>query len=164
MDTISNIEKIAIKEKLIEYLEEDIGYGDITTEILPNKKVNAKIFAKTNGVICGVQIGIMLFDICNVKATARFQDGDQIKEGDVIMELQGKIWDILKAERTCLNIMMRMSSIASSVNEFNKKLEKINLKTRIAASRKTTPGFRYFEKKAVIIGGGDPHRWRLDDM
>jgi nicotinate-nucleotide pyrophosphorylase (carboxylating) len=89
-------------------------------------------------------------------------DGESIEIGDVIIKVTGELKDILGCERTILNLMMRMSSIASSTYRMADKIK--DYEAKIAATRKTTPGFRIFEKRAVVIGGGDSHRWRLDDM
>ncbi|MCP4764216.1 MAG: carboxylating nicotinate-nucleotide diphosphorylase [archaeon] len=164
MGNNTSIDNFIVKKQIEKFLEEDLGNGDITSEFIPNKDVKAKIISKSVGVICGIKEALYIFKMFNIKANPILEDGKKVKKGTVILNLSGKLRDILGVERTVLNIMMRMSSIASSTQKMVDliKEEKINLK--IAASRKTTPGFRLFEKRAVIIGGGDTHRWRLDDM
>lgn len=152
---------IAILKK---FLEEDLGSGDITSNLIENKVVKAKILAKSSGIISGITEVKTLFEIINVKVIESLKDGDRVEKGTIVMKISGDLKDILMAERTALNIMMRMSAITTSTTELISKIRKINPNVRLAATRKTTPGFRYFEKRAVIIGGGDPHRWRLDDM
>lgn len=161
---ISNVEKKMIEDKLSSLVYDDIGFGDITTGLIENKPVTAEIIAKSPGIICGLTEAIILFEKFNVKCTSGLTDGSHVEKGQSVLKLDGTLADILAVERTVLNIMMKLSSIASSTRDFVKKAHNINPNLKIAATRKTTPGFRYFEKRAVIIGGGDPHRWRLDDM
>jgi nicotinate-nucleotide pyrophosphorylase (carboxylating) len=91
-------------------------------------------------------------------------DGDRVKKGAVVMSISGPLRNIITIERTALNIMMRMSGIATATNDVLAVCKKVNKNIRIAGTRKTTPGFRMFEKKAIILGGGDPHRYGLGDM
>jgi nicotinate-nucleotide pyrophosphorylase (carboxylating) len=91
-------------------------------------------------------------------------DGEQIKNGQILMKISGNAQTILSAERTILNLISRMSGIATTTRRLTEKLRKANATAKIAATRKTAPGLLYFDKKAVLIGGGDPHRLRLDDM
>jgi nicotinate-nucleotide pyrophosphorylase (carboxylating) len=91
-------------------------------------------------------------------------DGDEIKNGKVILRISGDAQAILSAERTMLNLLSRMSGIATATRRLAEKLRKAKATAKIAATRKTAPGLGYFDKKAVLIGGGDPHRLRLDDM
>ncbi len=167
MNELSNIEKMLIRKKLEQFVDEDIRFGDITTKILENTQATAQILFKSNGIVCGIQEANILCEIAKIKAKNLVSDGDEITKGTEIMRLSGKLHDILAIERTLLNIMMRMSSIASTTYQFTKILRKIKKPVKIAATRKTTPGFRFFEKRAVSIGGkgySDTHRWNLDDM
>jgi nicotinate-nucleotide pyrophosphorylase (carboxylating) len=167
MYELTAVEKILIKKKLEQFLEEDIRYGDITSKILENSPVKAQILFKSNGIACGIQEAHLLCEMSGIKILKSINDGDEIKKGTEIMQLSGNLHDILIIERTLLNIMMRMSSIASTTYKFTKLLQQVNTQVKIAATRKTTPGFRVFEKRAVMIGGkgySDTHRWNLDDM
>ena len=150
-----------IKKKVLEYLEEDLYYGDIT--YVEEKRVRAKIVSKDTGVIAGVRVAKIAFESFGVNVFESIRDGTRIKNGDTIMEIEGNSRDIIMLERTILNILMRMSGIATVTSEMVEKARSVNPRVRIAATRKTTPGFRIFEKMAVEIGGGDPHRFGLGD-
>lgn len=154
------------EKKLLEFLEEDLGFGDITTgALVPEETIaEASIICKRDGVIAGVHEAGILFKRLNVDFKPLVKDGDRVTCGQIIVELIGSARNILMAERVVLNIMMRMSGIATETSKLVDAAKKINPNLRIACTRKTTPGFRYFEKKAVILGGGDAHRFRLDDM
>jgi nicotinate-nucleotide pyrophosphorylase (carboxylating) len=147
------------------FLEEDLGYiGDITSDSLFNKEIStAKIIAKEEGIIAGVEESKKIYQELKVKTNFFLNDGDSIKKNKLISELNGKATSILKGERLVLNILGRMSGIATKTNKFVNKVKKINPNVTIAATRKTTPGFRKYEKKAVLIGGGEPHRMGLYD-
>ena len=93
----------------------------------------------------------------------KVEDGAEVSSGTVLAEISGKARDILSVERTALNILMRMSGIATLTRKLVKMIREAGLDVRVAATRKTAPGLRFFDKKAVMIGGGDPHRFRLDD-
>ncbi len=150
-----------IKKKILEYLEEDLYYGDATyTE---DKKVRAKIISKDSGVVAGIRVAKIAFESFGINVLNSVEDGDPIGRGDIIMEVEGSSRNILMLERTVLNILMRMSGIATVTAEMVEKARSVNPKVRIASTRKTTPGFRIFEKMAVEIGGGDTHRFGLGD-
>ncbi len=150
-----------IKKKILEYLEEDLYYGDVTH--VEDRNVRAEIVSKDSGVIAGVRVAKIAFKSFGVRVLNSIRDGDSIKKGDIVMELEGNSKDILMLERTILNILMRMSGIATVTAEMVERARSVNPKVRIAATRKTTPGFRIFEKMAVEIGGGDTHRFGLGD-
>ncbi|NVM27578.1 MAG: carboxylating nicotinate-nucleotide diphosphorylase [Candidatus Helarchaeota archaeon] len=158
---------LILKKKIKDFLEEDIGFGDITTNTIiegggPNKK--ALILTRQDGIVAGLREVSVLFEIFHVKSHVKREDGAQIQANDVLVELDGPIKGILKGERTALNLLMRMSGIATATYQLVEKVRKVNPTIRIACTRKTTPGFRYFEKRAVQLGGGDTHRFCLDDM
>ncbi len=155
-----------MEERLLEFLKEDLGFEDITTNALVPEKTTARarIICKGEGVIAGVQEACVIFRLLNIEFKPLVRDGDRVRKGQTVMELSGSARAILYAERTVLNIMMRMSGIATETSKLVEATKKVNPKIRIACTRKTTPGFRYFEKKAVALGGGDTHRFRLDDM
>ncbi len=144
-------------------LKEDLGEGDITTDnIVPNDLVwQAEIIAKETIIICGIEIfknTFLALDV-NTICTSYFSDGDLIESGQKILSLKGRARVLLKGERTALNILQRLSGIATSTNEFVKLADKI----KILDTRKTTPGLRIFEKYAVACGGGENHRFGLFD-
>jgi nicotinate-nucleotide pyrophosphorylase (carboxylating) len=149
--------------KLLKLLEEDVGYGDVTTDsVIPkDAQVRAEIIAKESGVIAGLEECITLLKHFGLEYKSDFEDGDEIEKGTVIIEINGNARAILSLERVLLNILMRMSGIASVTRKMVKKCESYGVMP--AGTRKTTPGFRSFEKKAIAVGGGDPHRFRLDD-
>ncbi|MCK4433594.1 MAG: carboxylating nicotinate-nucleotide diphosphorylase [Methanomicrobia archaeon] len=146
-----------IKEKLINLLEEDIGFEDITSKILPDVDAKGYIIAKEDCYISCLEYGKFLFEYQNCKVNLLKKDGDFVKKGEKILEINGKIKDILSTERTVLNVLCRAFGITTMTK---KCTEKVN--ARVAATRKTL--LRYLDKKAVEIGGGDTHRYRLDDM
>lgn len=144
------------------YLKEDVGRGDVTTDlVVPDVDGTADIVAEQDGVIAGVDIVSDLLESMGVAVTANAADGDRVKAGTRVMSLSGELAAIITAERTVLNILMRMSGVATATAA---AVEKADGKLVIAATRKTTPGFSEFEKEAVRIGGGDPHRESLDSM
>jgi len=155
-----------IERKLFEFLKEDLGHGDITTSILipENVKVKAEIIAKEPGVIAGIEESKILLESLGIKAEARIKDGQKTSDGKTILKLEGNARTILAVERTLLNLISRMSGIATATNKIVEKVKGAGYKVRIACTRKTAPGLEYFDKKAVLLGGGDPHRLHLDDM
>ncbi|RLI22219.1 carboxylating nicotinate-nucleotide diphosphorylase [Candidatus Bathyarchaeota archaeon] len=155
-----------IERKLHEFLKEDLGQGDITTSILipENIKVKAEIIAKENGVVAGIEEAKILLESLGVKAKELVKDGQKVSRGKTIMKIEGDARTILTAERTLLNLLSRMSGIATATNKIIEKVKSTGYKVRIACTRKTAPGLEYFDKKAVLLGGGDTHRLHLDDM
>lgn len=156
---------IDLKERVIKALNEDAGFGDITTEILVgDKRSKAKIVAEEVGVLAGVREARIIFEEMGLKVTAGLEDGNKVeKAGTTVMIIEGSAKAILTCERTALNFLMRMSGIATAVDRSIEKARKTNPHIRIAVTRKTAPLLRYFDKRAAEIGGGDTHRFRLDD-
>ena len=154
-------------DNIINYiLEEDEGFSDITSNALIDKdyNVSGQIISKDTGIAAGMDIVYDLFDNKGVEVTKLVEDGSLINKGDVLFELLGNARDILLLERTALNISMRMSGVATSTYNIIKKVQDINPNIRIAGTRKTSPAFAKFDKEAISIGGGDTHRFALDDM
>jgi len=149
------------KKQLTEFLTEDIGKGDITSALLPKKKITVTIISRENAIVAGVNHAKEIFKIkgCSVKILKK--DGVKIKPNQIIMSITGDARKILMCERTALNLLTRMSGIATQTNQLVKKIPN---KTKLYATRKTAPGLRYFDKEAVEIGGGKKHRLRLDEM
>jgi nicotinate-nucleotide pyrophosphorylase (carboxylating) len=147
-------------------LEEDIGKADYTTLACIDKNVigRASLIIKENGVIAGVDVAKKIFEYVNpqIKYKPFVKDGQSVFKGDIGFEVEGHEHYILKAERIVLNIMQRMSGIATETSKYVQKLN--GLKTKVLDTRKTTPLFRMFEKLAVRIGGGMNHRMGLYDM
>jgi nicotinate-nucleotide pyrophosphorylase (carboxylating) len=150
------------------FLEEDIGSGDITSSsIVPTNKIISAIIRcndLNDSVSCGLSDAQVVFDVCNCEANPLVNDGSIVTRGDVVMQIRGEARSVLMAERTALNLIMRMSGIASLTRRFVDLVEGYNPKVRITGTRKTAPGLRYFDKKAIKAGGGYPHRLRLDEM
>lgn len=145
--------------ELERFIEEDTGYNDVSSGIVPDCKAQAEIVSKEDGIIAGLAEATQVFEYFDVLSTTDLIDGSVIKKNDVLLTLDGGARSILRAERLALNFLGRMSGIATLTGKY------VGLAggVRIACTRKTTPGFRKFEKKAVITGGGDPHRFNLSD-
>jgi nicotinate-nucleotide pyrophosphorylase (carboxylating) len=161
-------DQFILRNSLLNFLQEDVGIEDITSNNLNNlnKPVQADIIYKSDfiGILCGIEEIEMLFDICNCNSKYIKTDGMSISSKEKIMEINGKAKDILKAERIALNLLMRMSGIATLTKKFVDIVNQIDQSISIASTRKTVPGLRLLDKKAVVIGGGISHRIRLDDM
>ena len=155
-----------VEEKLKQILAEDIGQGDVTSEVVvpAGLSVETTVLAKETGVVAGIKETEIFAESLGLSVKAEVADGDEIKSGTVIMKISGNARTILSAERTLLNLLSRMSGIATATRRLTEKLRKANLSVKVAATRKTALGLLYFDKKAVVVGGGDPHRLRLDDM
>jgi len=151
---------------LLQFLQEDIGDGDYSTLacVPANASASAKLLVKENGLLAGLEVVKRLYSLYDENITLRCfkNDGDPIKVGDVAFIVSGASQTILTTERTVLNILQRMSAIATLTNQVVSKVSAYPV--TILDTRKTTPGFRYFEKEAVRIGGGTNHRFGLYDM
>jgi len=145
----------------VQFLAEDIGKGDITSNLLPKKKISVKIISREEAIVAGTSYAKEVFKLkgCNSKILKK--DGSKIKPNQTIMIITGNAGNILTCERTALNLLTRMSGIATQTNALVKKIPK---KMKLYATRKTAPGLRYFDKEAVEIGGGKKHRLTLDEM
>lgn len=154
------------RELIRQMLREDAGKGDITSEILIGKNVRArgKIMAKQDGVLAGVEEARAVFAEVGVRARALKRDGEVVRRGDTIMEVEGSARKILLAERVALNILMRMSGIATATRRLLELARRRNRKIVVAATRKTAPLLLGLDKKAVEIGGGYPHRKNLSEQ
>lgn len=148
---------------LLRFIEEDAPFGDITSEAVIPEDVKAKaiIIAKGDGVIAGVEEAKALFEHFGVKVSVKKHDGELVKKGDVILQLEGNARAILLVERTALNVMGRMSGIATEVRRLVDKVKAMNPKVRIAGTRKTL--LKPIDKRAILIGGGESHRFSLSD-
>jgi len=153
-----------IKKELLRFISEDIQGGDITSVLLPKKKIKAKIISRQEGVLAGVKFAGDIFRLkgCNVKIIKK--DGAKLKSNQIILQISGNAGTILSCERTALNLLSRMSGIATQTNFLVSKIRKINTKTKLYSTRKTAPGLRFFDKEAIMIGGGHKHRMSLNDM
>ena len=147
------------------FLKEDLGEeGDITSNSLfTDEFAEAKIIAKEECIVAGLKEIKIVFKKTGAKTELQINDGDFIKKETVVAIIKGSAGSILKGERLALNIIGRMSGIATETKKLVNICKSINPKLTVAATRKTTPGFRKFEKTAVEIGGGEPHRSGLYD-
>jgi len=147
-------------------LKEDEGFGDITSNALipEDKTFYAKLVSKDDGILAGIEVIKGMFEEYGIDILSSMDDGDKIKKGDILLELEGNARKILLLERTALNLLMRMSGVATKTNRIVKSVNEINDKIRVAGTRKTAPALQKFDKMAISIGGGDPHRSALDDM
>jgi nicotinate-nucleotide pyrophosphorylase (carboxylating) len=155
-----------LEKKLLRILAEDLGQGDITTALIVPAETTAKaeVITKDSGIVAGIEEAKILLECLGLEAETLVSDGQRIKAKQVLLKASGNARTILSAERTLLNVLSRMSGIATTTRKLAEKLQKARLKTKIACTRKTAPGLLYFDKKAVMIGGGDTHRLHLDDM
>ncbi len=158
--------QINIEALIKQALSEDIGEGDHTSLacIDPQTKSQAKLLVKETGILSGVEIALLIFNIVdsNLKVNQMIASGAPITKGDIVLTVEGSAQSILKAERLVLNMMQRMSGIASITARYCSLIAHTNCK--LLDTRKTTPNFRYFEKLAVVHGGGHNHRFGLYDM
>jgi len=152
------------KKELLRFLAEDIGKEDISSKLLPRKKIKAKIISRQNGVIAGVKFAQDIFTLKGSKVKVIKKDASKIKAGQTILEIAGPVYSILSCERTALNLLSRMSGIATQTSNLVEKIRKVNRRIKLYATRKTAPGLRFFDKEAVNIGGGEKHRMSLDKL
>ena len=158
------------KKELYQFIEaalnEDIGDGDHTSlsTIPPGEQGKAHILIKDSGILAGIRVALDIFQKVDssLHVNVLMQDGQPVKYGDVVMQMEGSVHSILKGERLVLNVMQRMSGIATITNKVVQLLS--GTRTRVLDTRKTTPLLRFLEKAAVKIGGGVNHRFGLYDM
>lgn len=146
-------------------LAEDLGWGDITTEALipSDQRGSASIIVKSEGILAGIEVAKKVFHQVDpgLRMDVLLEDGTRIKASDVIARVEGKVANILKAERVALNFLQRLSGIATETNRYVEAVE--GLPVHIMDTRKTTPSLRVLEKYAVRVGGGENHRMNLGD-
>jgi nicotinate-nucleotide pyrophosphorylase (carboxylating) len=152
-------------DKIKEFLDEDIGYGDITSEVLipETQEARASLYYKERGVVSGIAEAATLFKILGCRIKQHRRDGDKAEAMETLLSVEGTSRALLIGERLALNIVGRMAGIATETANVVEKVSERNSNTRVAATRKTLPGLREFDKRAVVHGGGDPHRFGLDD-
>lgn len=159
------LNKFFIEEHVKNALQEDIGFGDITTDYLTTEEdmMSCVLNSRVDGIFCGKEVFETVFKILSPKVNVKFyvNDGDEIKKGEKLADIEGPARYILMGERTALNYIQRMSGIATETNKYQKAIGEYHAK--IVDTRKTTPGFRAFEKYSVKTGGGSLHRFNLSD-
>lgn len=159
------LNKFFIEEHVKKALQEDIGFGDITTDYLTNEEdlMSCELNTRVDGIFCGRDVFETVFKILSPEIEIKFykKDGDKIHKGDKIADIKGIARYILMGERTALNYVQRMSGIATETNRYQNTIGEYHAK--VVDTRKTTPLFRAFEKYSVKIGGGSLHRFCLED-
>ena len=162
-DNAMDINKEQLEEFLQIAIKEDVGDGDHTSlsTIPANHVGKARLIVKEDGVIAGIEVAKMVFEKLDAqyKFTQLLQDGDLVKKGDIAFYVESRTIALLQAERLVLNIMQRMSGIATQTRMYVDKLE--GLHTKVLDTRKTTPGMRLLDKYSVKVGGGVNHPYRL---
>jgi nicotinate-nucleotide pyrophosphorylase (carboxylating) len=161
-----NPRDIINEEVLKAFIAEDVGYGDITSNALVGAKTTARgqIVCKEDATISGLEEALVLLRLVGLDGTGKVEDGRPATAGTTILTTTGSACVLLSIERTLLNLLSHMSGVATATaNLVSIVNRESNGRTRVACTRKTLPGLRYFEKKAVELGGGDTHRLRLDD-
>jgi nicotinate-nucleotide pyrophosphorylase (carboxylating) len=157
----------SLRESLIRFLREDIGQGDLTSEYVVDKELKSSSFIICKSelaVVAGLEEAQIIFDMCKCDSKVLVKDGDVVKNGCKVMTIKGRTRSILKAERTALNLIMRMSGIATDTKKFVDIVRTVSKDIRITGTRKTAPGLRFFDKKSIELGGGYAHRNTLDEM
>jgi len=146
-----------MKKRLVAILKDDIGKGDVTSALLQPKKCTAKVVAGETCVVAGLEEAKFLFNHLGVKAKALAKDGSKVRKGKAVLSLHGLNKKILLAERTALNVLSRMSEVATTCADAKKAAKNVT----VALTRKTMPGFNLFDKKAALLAGIWPHRINL---
>ncbi|MHA1203117.1 MAG: carboxylating nicotinate-nucleotide diphosphorylase [Candidatus Heimdallarchaeaceae archaeon] len=158
------IPQVLVDEDIKKWLAIDVPYWDVTTNLIPNSKAKGKIYAKQDGIIAGLPFVKRVFEIVGTEFEARVDEGARVSKKTTIALVKGDIHNLLQAERLALNILGRMSGIATQTDIMIQIARKNNENIRICATRKTVPGLSKYDKYAVVIGGGDTHRFNLSDM
>ena len=150
--------------RLLAFIEEDAPFGDATSEaVLGDECCEARLRFREAGITAGLCEASALFSHFGVTVTFLAADGDQVEAGAVVLELAGPVRAILLVERTALNLVARMAGIATATARYAALARNASPGVRVAATRKTAPGLRLLDKRAVVLGGGDPHRYSLSD-
>ena len=161
-----DLNRSILEDAIRSFLAEDLGFGDITSNVLVDskRKGEGRVVCGENAVIAGIEEALVLLELTGCQGTTRAHDGDRVKAGTMILSALGPARALLGAERTLLNMLAHMSGVATATADLVSIANKESRgKIKIACTRKTLPGLRYFEKRAVELGGGDTHRLRLDD-
>jgi len=155
-----------VKEKLLAFLKEDVGQADITSQLVVRQDAltQADVIAKENGVVAGLEEAQILLEAMGLTGKSLVADGASVKASTILMNIEGNARDLLTVERTLLNIISRMSGIATKTRTLQDAALNANPSVKVVSTRKVAPGCLYFDKRAVVIGGGDPHRLHLDDL
>lgn len=163
MDLLGHLPDPLIDMKIREFLHEDMPFGDLSAALVPNKEVKSVVLAKEQGFVAGLPFASRVFRYLGLKVHQSVTEGSKVVPEQIVLSVEGKAQDLLTGERLALNFLVRLSGIATITYQLVKACNSLSKPPRIAATRKTTPGFRFFEKYAVEIGGGDTHRLSLSD-
>lgn len=157
---------MSLRRRLLIFLEEDLGWGDVTSELIVPEDVKGRgvVRAKEPGIMCGGDEARELAKLMDLDVKVLKKDGDLFDRNETLLELAGSVRSILAIERVLLNLLAHMCGVATYTRRIVEKVRQVNPRVRIAATRKTLPGLRLFEKKAVKAGGGDTHRYDLSGM
>ena len=155
---------VLVDEDIKKWLAEDIPYWDVTTSLLSSKRAEGKIFAKQDGIIAGIHFAKRVFEILGAEFESLVEEGQQVSKKTQIAAVKGEIHSLLQSERLALNLLGRMSGIATLTAQMIEKAKTTNPNIRICATRKVVPGLGKYDKFAVVTGGGDTHRFNLSDM
>jgi nicotinate-nucleotide pyrophosphorylase (carboxylating) len=161
-----DLTRSVVEDSVRSFLAEDIGYGDITTNALidPKQEAEGQVVCQESAIVAGIEEALFLLELTGCQGTAKARDGESVKAGTMILSALGPARALLGVERTMLNLLSHMSGVATATADLVSIANRGSRgKVRIACTRKTLPGLRYFEKRAVELGGGDTHRLRLDD-
>ncbi len=152
-----------LDQHLLNWLKEDLPFFDVSNSFIPEREGKAYILTREDIVVAGIPVVARLYKILGVRTNPLVKDGDQISKDQKLIEITGSLRKILQGERVALNIFSRMCGIATMTKSLIDRAKKHVPGIRIAATRKTTPGLRLFEKYAVVVAGGEPHRFSLSD-
>jgi len=152
-----------LRSELERFISEDLGVCDVSSAIIPEIDTKATIIAKEDCIISGLTEASEIFEYFGLMSRSLYDEGECVTAGSIIMEVRGNARKILQAERLVLNFLARMSGISTLTRECVVRAEGSSRNVRVACTRKTTPGFRVHEKRAVFLGGGDVHRFSLSD-
>lgn len=153
-----------IDQDIEKWLKEDLPYWDVTTSLLPEKYAEGKIYSKQEGVVAGLLIIQRIFEFVGASFESLVKEGTNVESGVPIALIKGKFQTLLQAERVSLNILGRLSGIATQTAKMVEIAKEGNPTLRICGTRKVVPGLSKYDKYAIIIGGGDTHRFNLSDM
>ncbi|MCG3216487.1 MAG: carboxylating nicotinate-nucleotide diphosphorylase [Candidatus Heimdallarchaeota archaeon] len=158
------IPQTVIDQDIKKWIAEDISYWDVTANLLPAAQAKGKIFTKQEGIIAGLNIFKRVFDLLGTQVDLLVEEGNIVKNKTPVATVKGPIANLLQGERLALNLLGRMSGIATHTAKMIDVVKKSNPSIRICATRKTVPGLGKYDKYSVVLGGGDTHRFNLSDM
>ncbi|OLS30585.1 MAG: putative nicotinate-nucleotide pyrophosphorylase [carboxylating] [Candidatus Heimdallarchaeota archaeon AB_125] len=158
------IPPVLVDEDIKRWIEEDIPYWDVTTSLLPSKKTEGKIYTKQEGVVAGLIFVKRIFEFLGAECEILTKEGEKVSKATTVAIVKGDIHSLLQAERVSLNILGRLSGIATKTAIMVEIANRENPELKICATRKIVPGLSKYDKYAVVTGGGDTHRFNLSDM